>query len=209
MVGDGNTALRSGSASPTATSLSLLLQLRGGNPEAWQRLVDLYGPLIYYWCRKFGLQPADAADVFQDVFAAVATSIVRFTYERGRGRFRGWLWTIARNKIRDLYRRQAEENQALGGRESQRSIAEIPERWTEPPADAGDSRQLTSLFHSGLALVRAEFEERTWDTFWRVAIDGQDVFQVAQEMKISAAAVRQAKSRVLRRLRFVLGELLE
>jgi RNA polymerase sigma-70 factor (ECF subfamily) len=194
---------------PSSTSPSLLVRLKDGKPEAWQQIVDLYGPLIYYWCRKFGLQPADAADLFQEVFAAVSANIARFTYERGRGRFRGWLWTITRNKIRDHFRRRAEETQALGGREPQGRFAEIPEQWTEPPTDEGDSQQLTALFHNGLSLVRAEFAEQTWETFWRAAINRQEVSQVAQDLDISPAAVRQAKSRVLRRLRLVLGELLD
>ncbi|NUQ65739.1 MAG: sigma-70 family RNA polymerase sigma factor [Pirellulales bacterium] len=185
------------------------MQLRAGKPEAWQQLIDLYGPLVYYWCRKFGLQPADAADVFQDVFAAVSAGIGRFTYEQSLGRFRGWLWTIARNKVRDYYRRRAEETLALGDRQPKYPIAEIPEHYHEPPADEADSRQLTSLFHKGLSLVRAEFEEQTWDAFWRVAIERQAVPQAAEELSMSAAAVRQAKSRVLRRLRAVLGELLD
>jgi RNA polymerase sigma-70 factor, ECF subfamily len=206
---DNHTATASAQDRPGSTSSSLLVQLKTGKPEAWQQLVDLYGPLIYYWCRKFGLQPADAADVFQEVFAAVAANIVRFVYERGRGRFRGWLWVIARNKIRDIERRRAEETLALGNRQSQPPITEIPEQWTEPPADDADSRQLTSLYHAGLSLVRAEFEERTWDAFWLVAIDRQEVSRVAQDLNMSAAAIRQAKSRVLRRLRAVLGEVLD
>ena len=54
---------------------------------------------------------------------------------------------------------------------------------------------------------RAEFEERTWQAFWRVTVEGQDTAEVAAQLGISANGVRQAKSRVLRRLREELGEL--
>ena len=48
------------------------LLVRAGNDEqaAWDRLVKLYAPLVYSWCRAAGLQPADVADVAQEDEAA-------------------------------------------------------------------------------------------------------------------------------------------
>ena len=59
-----------------------------------------------------------------------------------------------------------------------------------------------------LDLVRAEFEGRTWQMFWRSAVDGHAVAAIARDLGASAAAVRQAKSRVLRRLKSELGDLI-
>src|SRR5262249_59291958 len=56
----------------SATSLSLLERLRADDPDAWNRLVRLYGPLVLYWGRRAGLNEADAADLLQDVFRSVA-----------------------------------------------------------------------------------------------------------------------------------------
>jgi DNA-directed RNA polymerase specialized sigma24 family protein len=50
-------------------------------------------------------------------------------------------------------------------------------------------------------VVRAEFEPRTWDAFWRIVVEGQSPAEVAQALGLSLPAVYQAKSRVLRRLR--------
>jgi RNA polymerase sigma-70 factor (ECF subfamily) len=55
--------------------------------------------------------------------------------------------------------------------------------------------------HRVLELVRAEFENRTWEVFWRIVVDGQSAAEVANSMGLSLPAVYQAKSRVLRRLR--------
>ena len=60
-----------------------------------------------------------------------------------------------------------------------------------------------------MALVREEFEERTWEAFWRVTVEGQTSTAVADALSMTPAAVRQAKSRVLRRLREEFGEILE
>ena len=43
-----------------ALAPSLLVRLKSENPEAWRRLADLYGPVVYEWCRRAGLQAADA-----------------------------------------------------------------------------------------------------------------------------------------------------
>ncbi len=53
--------------------------------------------------------------------------------------------------------------------------------------------------------VRAEFEDRSWQAFWRVAVDGRRAADVAAELKISVNAVYVARSRILRRLRDILG----
>src|SRR5439155_1036936 len=85
-----------GSSVPGSTSSSLLAGLRTQERAAWSRLAKLYGPLVYSWCRRRGLQDSDAADVLQEVFRAVAGKIE--DYAQGPGStFRGWLWTITRN----------------------------------------------------------------------------------------------------------------
>jgi DNA-directed RNA polymerase specialized sigma24 family protein len=74
---------------------------RAGQQEAWQRLVDLYGPVVYRWCRGWGLGQEDAADVVQEVFVAVSSHIKEFHRDRPEDTFGGWLRTIAHNKVRD------------------------------------------------------------------------------------------------------------
>src|SRR3972149_313865 len=59
-------------------SSTLLESVKARRPEAWQRLVDLYGQVVYRWCRKSGLKAEDAADVVQEVFAALARSVADF-----------------------------------------------------------------------------------------------------------------------------------
>ena len=100
---------------PGSTSTSLLDRVKAGEAEAWERLADLYGPLVYGWCRQSGLQAEDAADVGQEVFGAVLARVERFRRDRPGDSFRGWLWTITRNKIRDHFRRRSGKAQAQGG----------------------------------------------------------------------------------------------
>src|SRR5262245_64357028 len=110
---ENNAGAPTGDASPSLGA-SLLERLRAGQPGAWERLARLYGETVYGWCRRAGVPEADAADVSQEVFAAVARHIDDFRRERPGDSFRGWLWTITRNKVRDHFRRRAEQARAAG-----------------------------------------------------------------------------------------------
>src|SRR5262245_59702180 len=121
---DPNVELPGGPSESGSASLasSLLVRLRGQDADAWRRLTTLYGPVVYDWCRAAGLQAEDAADVGQEVFQAVARGLADFRRQRPGDSFRGWLWTIAHNKMRDFWRRQAARPQAAGGSSAQQRL---------------------------------------------------------------------------------------
>lgn len=201
-----------GTPDADATSLSLLFRLRTNDTAAWNRLVSLYAPLVYYWCRKLALPDQDAADVFQEVFQSVAAKIASFHKDQPGDTFRGWLRIITHNKVHDHFRRQGRQPQAVGGTEANLRLSQVPFSETAAEeADEEDAEQhaYQQLVHRALELVRNDFEPRTWQAFWRVAIDGQCPADVAEELQMRPGTVRVAKSRVLQRLRQELGELLE
>jgi RNA polymerase sigma-70 factor (ECF subfamily) len=179
------------------TSLTLLGLARDRDPEAWRRLVLLYGPAVFHWARRTGLGDDDAADVSQDVWSAVNAKLDQFRKEAGAGTFRGWLWTITRNKVRDFARRRADSAVAAGGTDAQHLIGQVPD---EEPADDSE-REATSLLHRALDLVRVDFEPATWQAFWQLAVAGRPAREVAAELGLTPNAVHQARFRVVRRLR--------
>jgi RNA polymerase sigma-70 factor (ECF subfamily) len=177
--------------------------------EAWERLADLYGPLVYGWCRQSGLQAEDAADVGQEVFGAVLTRVERFRRDRPGDTFRGWLWTITRNKIRDHFRRRSGRAQAPGGTGAQQQLAQIPDAPPDLSVTSPSSKVRGLLEHRAVEMVRAGVEDRTWRAFWLVTVEGRAPADVAQELGITAQAVYDAKYRVRRRIRHELGDLIE
>jgi RNA polymerase sigma-70 factor (ECF subfamily) len=189
----------------SATSRSLLERIRAGDAVAWERLVALYAPLVVHWCRRSGLREEDAADVFQEVFQAVAMHVASFRKERAGDTFRGWLRTITRHKLADHFRRLKGEPLAVGGSEACHMLAQVPEG---PEVEEEVEAAENGLFQRALELVRGEFEERTWQAFWRTAIEGQPAPEVGVALSMSPGAVRVAKSRVLHRLREELGDFL-
>jgi RNA polymerase sigma-70 factor (ECF subfamily) len=186
----------------------LLERAKADDAAAWDRLVGLHAPLVLHWCRRWGLQDADAADVFQEVFQAVATHLAGFRKERAGDTFRGWLRTVTRNKVHDHFRRRGREPGALGGSAGHSLLAGLPA--PAPPEDdsAADVEADRDLCLRGLDLIRGDFEERTWQAFWATAVEDRAPRDVAAELSMSPGAVRVAKSRVLQRLREELGDLL-
>ena len=195
-----------GNPEPSSISSTLLERVRARRPESWQRLVDLYGPVVYRWCRQLGVSRSDAADVVQQVFAAVIVDVGQFRRDRPGDSFGGWLRTITRHRVCDHFRQRQGQASADGGTEAYRrllGVAEADEESTPAPPVEQEGRFSRRL----LELVRSEFESRTWDAFWRIVVDGQPPAEVAAELNMSLPAVYKAKSRVLRRLRQELGGL--
>ncbi len=189
-----------------STSVRLIEQAKQRDPMAWERLAQLYGPLVYGWARRSGLQPSDAADVAQDVFRSVCQAIERFDQERPDGRFRSWLQGITRNRLRDFFRQQQRQPIGAGGTTANVGFQQLlDDALSEKSLEASTK----SLAMRALAMIETDFEESTWRAFWRTAIEGHAPRRVAEELGLSVASVYKAKSRVLQRLREELGETLE
>ncbi len=199
-----------GSPSGRVTSKSLLERVRSNDSAAWSRLVHLYRPLVYYWCNRSGLHATDADDVHQEVFQAAARSLADFRHDQPGDTFRGWLRGITRNMLREHFRRQQRQPQAAGGSAALlhlQGLAGQEEHAAPLPDESDPPDELNGLYRRALELVRSEFEEKTWQAFWQVAVDGRSPADVAKDLGVTSAAVRQAKSRILRRLKAEVGDL--
>jgi RNA polymerase sigma-70 factor (ECF subfamily) len=175
------------------TSASLLEQARERRPDAWDRLVGLYTPLLHAWLTAAGLQPADRDDLTQRVLEILVRRLPEFEHAGRPGAFRAWLRGITVNLLH--------------------------EHWRARPAPAADSvlAQLADpagglsrlweeqhdrhVLHELMEQVRPEFTPPTWRAFQRVALDGVPARVAAEELGLSVNAVLIAKSRVLSRLR--------
>ena len=191
---------------------SLLMRVQSADDEAWQRLVHLYSPLVYRLCRRSQLQQDDAQDIAQEVFRAIHRRVVDFKKQGKRHSFRGWLWTITRNKIRDLARARAGREKAVGGTQIQWRLGAVPDVNDELVNDEShwvptqdDKHQ---LLHGVLDVIRAEFADNTFQAFWRSAVKGHTSAEIAEDLDMTKSAVRQAKYRILRRLRQEMGDLI-
>ena len=188
------------------TSLSLLARARANDQDAWARLTSLYRPLVAFWCRRARCPAEEIEDVTQEVFAAAAAGLAAFRRDRPGDSFRGWLRGITRNQVLLYLRRNQGRPRPVGGSDALGQVRDLPDTLPEP---ADEEAEVSMLYQRAVKQVRGEFEQRTWEIFWRTVIEGLSPAAVAEEMHTTPASVRQAKSRVLRRLKQEMGEVLD
>jgi RNA polymerase sigma-70 factor (ECF subfamily) len=183
------------------TSVSLLDRLRlQPDAESWQRLVDLYTPLIHGWLRRYSVASADADDLTQEVMAVLVRELPRFQHSGQPGAFRSWLRTITVNRLRILWR--SRQNRAVATGDS--DFLEVLDQLADPHSDLSrrwDQEHDQHVARRLMQLIEPQFEPRTWRAFRRVVLDGVKASTVAAELGMSVNAVLLAKSRVLSRLR--------
>jgi RNA polymerase sigma-70 factor (ECF subfamily) len=170
------------------TRASLLVRLRDPQDEAaWRQFVELYALLVYRYARKQGLQDADAADLTQEVLGTVAGAVGRLHYDPNRGAFRNWLFTIVRRKLSNW--RVAKANRPCGSGDS--GTHQFLEQFPAPGARESewDAEWEDRLFDWACGQVRRHVTDRTWQAFWRTAVDGNPGKQVAADLGLSVAAV--------------------
>lgn len=191
--------------SEPTTRPSVLIRLRdAADADAWRLFLTTYGPLLHGYCRRRGLQDADAADVAQDVLLKVVRALRTFAYDPTRGRFRDWLGTVTRHQVGRFFARRARGDDAVGGDDD--------ERFARLPAEADPEWSgvfNAHLLRTALARVRPHFEEATWLAFSAVWIDQRPAGEVAAELGLPIEQVYVAKSRVVKRLREAVLELAE
>jgi RNA polymerase sigma factor (sigma-70 family) len=181
------------------TRRSLIVKLRDpADAAAWREFVTLYEPLVHRLARRKGLQDADAQDVCQEVFRAVAAAVER--WEPDRGSFRGWLSRIARNLLINFVTRRRFQLRGSGAT----SVQDLLE--AQPAADPNatalfEAEYRRRLLHWAAEDIRDEFTPTTWQVFWQTAINDRTPSEVARELGLSVGAVYVARSRVLARLR--------
>jgi len=183
------------------TRNSLILRLPDKRDvEAWDQFVSIYEPLVYRLARAKGFQHADAQEIVQEVLVAVSRAVQRWEPDPARGRFRDWLFRIARNLMINFLTRK--KHLPIGSGDSE--IAELLENQVDlgcQESGAFDLEYRREVFRWAAEQVQDQVKERTWNAFWKTSVDGRAIAEVAGELRMSVGAVHIARSRVLGRLR--------
>ncbi|MCA9017332.1 MAG: sigma-70 family RNA polymerase sigma factor [Planctomycetaceae bacterium] len=220
------------------TSLSLIRGLAQMDAAAWERFVDVYGPVVYSRCRSFGLSEADAEDLTQVTLTKVFRGIGRFSFRlnevqtrsaaenpdvlSGTGGessgFRRWLRTVTANSVRDFFRAQRQRFASWDQNQLEAIAALFLTSDFDPrvPADTVSlyfpraGNETTALIAAALRARRKRIKkEKNWQAFWRTTMEGQSTEQVAEDLGMTPKAVRQARYETIHELRTELAGLID
>lgn len=185
----------------------LIARIRDVNDaSAWNQFTRLYKPLVSGFCRKRGLQESDADDVAQNVFVAIARAMPSFRYDASRGSFRAWLIKVTRSKLANYFHEHVRREASI----CSSSLVDQPHFDERAAIERNESLYFKwCLFDRAKAEIQPEFRPTTWSAFWLTAMQGFTAEDVAQHLGISVQAVYIAKSRVLKRFRERVRELVD
>jgi RNA polymerase sigma factor (sigma-70 family) len=187
------------------TRSSLIAGLKTLSPDRWKNFVLVYTPLLKFWIQRKGIPSTATDDVLQDSLQAVCVGIGNFHRDTAKGTFRGWLRTIVERRVADYFRDKSPEftisPQALGNLPS-------PSQ-KDPETIDHEVRLLETIRARALELVRQSTTEKTWQMFWLSTVEKVPTTEIAQQFRVTTAAVRVAKQRVLQRLRLLMVEDIE
>lgn len=194
------------------TRNSLILRLPDQRDiEAWDQFVAIYDPLIYRLARSKGFQDADAQEIVQEVMVAVARAVDRWEPDPKLGRFRDWLFRIARNLMIKFMTRK--KHRPIGSGDS--VVADLLDQQVDPAsaklaeeeAAEFDLAYRRETFRWAAEKVSGQVTPSTWQAFWKTSVEGRSAADVAKELQLTVGAVHIARSRVRGRLRQAVQQL--
>ena len=173
-----------------------------GDEAAWREFDRLYRPVLAQFARRRGVLARDVEDVVQDCFDSIYKSLRSFEYDRSKGRFRSWLFTVVIHRVSRAVNKRGEQQADT------RDFARPQERELSPEKLL-ELLELERFKEEALARVRGHVEAHTFDAFCLKVLDKVSAEQVAEKLGIAIEQVYVAVSRVRKKLRLEFEALLD
>lgn len=188
------------------TRSTLIVQLKSQQDEAaWWEFVRTYESFLQRLVERRGVPAMHVPDVTQQVLTAIARSIGSWQDDGQEASFRRWVNRVARNVVIKYMARERHHAGGQGGTEALQLLAEVP---------AEQDTTLAKQYEHELIVwaaeqVREEFLDSSWRAFWATMIEGREVAQVAEELSLSIGSIYMSRSRIKKRIREKVAEVLE
>jgi RNA polymerase sigma-70 factor, ECF subfamily len=169
----------------------LVRELRAGIDSAYETLIDRFESPVYNIVSRVMDDPADAADVVQEVFLKIFRNIASFRQDAS---LKTWIYRIAVNEARNHRRwfsRHRKQEVGLDADHDEQSYQDwLPDPGRSPFETAAD-HETREMIEQALAQVNPRFRA----ALVLREIEGLSYEEIAEVMEISLGTV---KSRILR-----------
>ncbi len=196
--------MRGDSGMQTSTTLLRRVQQGPADQAAWAEFVQRYGPCLDRWCRRWGLQEADARDVTQDVLLRLAQKLRTFVYDPARS-FRAWLKTLTRHAWQDFLDARHRPGAGSGDSAVEKLLQALEAR--EDLARHLEEEYDRELLEEAMRRVRPRVAVNTWEAFRLLAFEGLTGAEVASRLGMQVSMTFVAKSRVQKMIQHELRQL--
>lgn len=181
------------------TRKTLIDRLGKGSDMDWQQFFETYWRLIYHAAQSHHLSPEECEEVVQETVLAVYKKIDTFRYDPDRGRFRSWLLSITRNKIKDLFRSKEKANRI---KEAQSDASEDPViKWDEKLNEQKWAEEWhKNLLYAALDNIRKKIDPKHFQVFHMINFDEMDYNEVSEFLGMSSINLYLINFRVKNRV---------
>ncbi|HSW46268.1 MAG TPA: sigma-70 family RNA polymerase sigma factor [Phycisphaerae bacterium] len=187
------------------TQTNLLQAVRDSqNREAWGSFYRIYAPMLRNFTRRMGLDDTSIEDLTQEVLMIAQRSLREDRYDPARGRFRTWLYGVARRQTLAAMRarRRRTRVQRVQTEGSVDLLAQLEDpRGEETAREIWRQEWRYALLEEALRHIRGEVGDKSFEAFHQFAIEHKPVQEVADRLGIAPASVYVYKSRVLDAIR--------
>ena len=172
------------------SDLELLERVAVADREAFRLFYDRHAPQVLAYVRSLGRSRDASEDVVQEVFLAVWRKAG--TYRPERGDVAGWLYTMTRNKVVDLWRKLPTGSD----QSSEETLAALSER---PEAE---SRVVSISLRKAMADLKAEQRQALELAYF----GGLTYEETAERLKLPVGTLKSRIRAGLALMRGVLAE---
>jgi RNA polymerase sigma-70 factor (ECF subfamily) len=186
----------------------LIRQVREGNTQAWQRLIERYEGRLVSFVESRLHQRATSEDVVQETFIGFLTSLPHYDEKRD---LEAYLFSIAAHKLTDELRKQGRRPiDQFGSDDHGRPLDEVPggDRPASSIARSGERREAEERLLAGALgdLVQEWFERGDYDRIRcleLLLVKGTANKDVAKYLGMTEQAVASYKFQTIARLKDV------
>lgn len=182
------------------TQTDLLKAIRDSdNREAWGVFYNIYAPMIANFTRRLGVEPADADDVSQDVLMIAQRSVRDGVFDPAKGRFRAWLYGIARKRSWAMRRarQRPTRSQAVPHDDGVDLLGSVEDQSDAAERAIWEQEWRYALLDEALRQLQSQYGKKALRAFELYGVQRLPADQVANELGIATASVYAYKNRIL------------